>query len=63
VVREFALVRAGLSGAGAGRTLARLALFPFSLLYLVLYASFAHLRRGLRLKLKQIWCVLKDAMF
>jgi uncharacterized Fe-S cluster-containing radical SAM superfamily protein len=51
VVREFALVRAGLSGAGAGRTLARLAVFPFAVLYLVAYALTAHARRLLRLKM------------
>jgi hypothetical protein len=48
VVREFALVRAGLSGAGAGRTLARLAVFPFAVIYLLLYALSAHARRALR---------------
>jgi len=47
-VREFALVRAGLSGAGAMRTLARLAAFPFAVIYLLLYALNAHARRALR---------------
>jgi hypothetical protein len=47
-IRHFVLFRAGLSGAGAVRTLARLALFPFTLLYLILYAATAHLRRKLR---------------
>ena len=48
-VRHFALVRLGLSGAGSARTLGRLLIFPFALLYLLLYAGAAHLRRFLRL--------------
>lgn len=47
-VRHFVLFRAGLSGAGAVRTLARLVLFPLTLLYLILYAATVHLRRKLR---------------
>lgn len=47
-IRHFLLFRAGLTGAGAIRTLARLALFPFTLLYLILYAATVHLRRKLR---------------
>ena len=47
-IGHFILFRAGLTGAGAVRTLARLAVFPFALLYLVLYASTVHLRRKLR---------------
>jgi hypothetical protein len=47
-VREFALVRAGLHGAGAARTIARLLAFPFAVIYLLLYALQAHARRGLR---------------
>jgi hypothetical protein len=47
-VRHFVLFRAGLSGAGAVRTLLRLLLFPFTLLYLVLFAATVHLRRKLR---------------
>ena len=47
-LRHFVLFRAGLSGAGAVRTLMRLALFPFALLYLVLFAATVHLRRKLR---------------
>jgi uncharacterized Fe-S cluster-containing radical SAM superfamily protein len=47
-VREFALVRAGLAGAGAARTIARLLAFPFAVLYLLLYALQAHGRRKLR---------------
>jgi len=45
---EFARFRSGLAGAGAVRTLARLLLFPFSLLFLLTYAAAVHLRRRLR---------------
>jgi hypothetical protein len=48
VLREFALVRLGLSGAGSIRTLGRLLLFPFTILYLVMYAIAVHARRLLR---------------
>jgi hypothetical protein len=48
-IRNFALVRMGLSGAGAVRTLGRLLIFPFSVLYLLLYAATVHLRRAIRL--------------
>jgi hypothetical protein len=47
-IRQIVLLRAGLAGAGAVRTLARVFLFPFSLLYLLAYASFVHARRALR---------------
>ncbi len=47
-IRHFVLFRLGLSGAGAVGTLLRLLLFPFTLLYLILYASSFHLRRKLR---------------
>ncbi len=47
-IRYFILFRAGLTGSGAVRTLARVVLFPFSLLYLILYAITVHLRRSLR---------------
>ena len=47
-MRHFALFRAGLAGAGAVRILARLAMFPFTLSYLLLYAATVHLRRKLR---------------
>jgi hypothetical protein len=50
-IRRFVLYRMGLSGAGAARTFGRLLVFPFSVLYLLLYAGIAHLRRFLRLKL------------
>jgi hypothetical protein len=48
VIFHFVLFRAGLAGAGAVRTLARFFLFPFTLLYLVLYATAVHLRRATR---------------
>ena len=48
VIRHFVLLRSGLAGAGAVRTLARLFLFPFTLLYLLLYAATVHARRALR---------------
>jgi hypothetical protein len=47
-IREFILVRAGLTGAGALRTMGRLLIFPFSVLFLLLYAFVAHARRWLR---------------
>lgn len=47
-ILHFALFRAGLSGAGAARTLGRLLVFPFALLYLLLYASTVHIRRAWR---------------
>ena len=50
-IRHFLMVRAGLSGAGAIATLGRLLIFPFSVLFLLLYAFTAHsgriLRRGI----------------
>ena len=45
-IRRFVLFRAGLAGAGAVRTLARVVSFPFTLLYLLLYATSAHARRA-----------------
>jgi hypothetical protein len=48
IIRYFILFRAGLTGSGAVRTLARVVLFPFSLLYLILYAVTVHFRRILR---------------
>jgi len=47
-VRRFVLFRSGLAGSGAVRTLVRLISFPFTLLYLILYATSAHARRALR---------------
>lgn len=48
-IRQFVLIRLGLAGAGAVRTLVGLFLFPFTLLYLVAYAATVHLRRRIRL--------------
>ncbi len=47
-VWRFVLYRSGLAGAGAVRTLARLVSFPFTLAYLLLYATTVHARRALR---------------
>jgi len=47
-LREFVLYRSGLAGAGAVRTLVRLLSFPFTLAYLLLYATVVHTRRALR---------------
>jgi len=47
-LRQFVILRAGLAGSGAVRTLARVFSFPFTLAYLLLYASVAHGRRALR---------------
>ena len=49
-IRHFVLFRAGLTGAGSVRTLARLLAFPFTLSYLLLYASTVHFKRALRIK-------------
>jgi hypothetical protein len=48
ILWNFVLFRAGLGGAGAVRTLARLIFFPFTLLYLLAYATAVHLTRALR---------------
>src|ERR1700730_12706434 len=47
IIQHFALFRAGLAGPDAVRTLARLALFPFTLLFLLSYAAAVHLARRL----------------
>jgi len=47
-ISQFVLLRAGLAGSGAVRTLVRLIAFPFTLLYLLLYATTVHARRALR---------------
>jgi hypothetical protein len=52
-IRRFVLYRSGLGGAGAVRTLARLISFPFTVLYLLLYATTVHARRALRRGLTQ----------
>ncbi len=49
---DFARFRSGLAGAGAVRTIGRLLLFPFSLLYLLTYAGTAHLGRWARGRLR-----------
>ena len=48
VILHFALFRAGLTGAAAIPTIARLVFFPVSLAYLLFYAGFVHCRRSLR---------------
>jgi hypothetical protein len=50
-IRQFVLYRAGLLEEGAARKLAQLAAFPFILAYLLLYAAYVHLRRGVRVAL------------
>ena len=47
-IRQFIILRAGLAGSGAVRTLARVFSFPFALAYLILYAAAVHARRALR---------------
>ena len=47
-VYRFVLSRSGLGDAGAVRRLALLISFPFTLLYLLLYATTVHARRALR---------------
>lgn len=53
IILHFLLFRAGLTGADAVPTLTRLAMFPFTLTFLLLYAGIAHARRGLRLARRQ----------
>ena len=48
-IRAFSLARIGLTGAGAVRTALRLLLFPFSIVFLLLWAFTVHARRALRL--------------
>jgi hypothetical protein len=48
LLRQIVLLRSGLAGAGAVRTLASAVSFPFSLAYLLLYAAAVHTRRALR---------------
>lgn len=47
-IRQFVLLRSGLAGTGAVRTLARFFSFPFTFGFLLLYASAVHARRALR---------------
>lgn len=53
-IRQFVLLRAGLAGAGAVRTLARVISFPFTLLFLLAYATTVHSLRALRMLRKAI---------
>lgn len=48
IIVRFVLYRSGLEGAGAVRILIRLIAFPFTFLYLLLYATTVHARRALR---------------
>jgi hypothetical protein len=48
LIRQIVLLRSGLAGAGAVRTLARVVSFPFTFVYLLLYATTVHARRALR---------------
>ena len=52
-IREFSLIRLGMSGAGAIRTIGRLLLFPFSVLFLLLYAFVEHSGRIMRRSLSE----------
>jgi hypothetical protein len=47
-IRQFVLLRAGLADTGAARILARVLSFPFTLFYLLVYASIVHARRAFR---------------
>ena len=47
-IRAFVLLRTGLAGSGAVRILAQLISFPFTVLYLLLYAATVHTRRAFR---------------
>jgi len=48
IIRKFVLQRTGLAGSGAVRMLAGAIAFPFTVLYLLLYAAVEHTRRALR---------------
>lgn len=47
-LRQLAFYRAGLTGGNVVSTLAHLALFPFTLTYLLMFAAWVHLRRKAR---------------
>lgn len=47
-IRQFAKYRAGFAGSSAAHTAVQILQFPFVFLYLLLYATAAHLRRALR---------------
>ncbi len=49
-ISRFVAFRSGFSGAGAVRMLARVAVFPFTLAYLLLYTAMVHIRRHIRRK-------------
>src|SRR4051794_22812596 len=51
LIWQTVLLRSGLAGAGAVRTLARVLSFPFTFAYLLLYATAVHARRALRIRL------------
>lgn len=51
---RFLLYRADLSGAQAVPTMLRLALFPLTVLYLLLYAAMVHSRRAIRLRRSKV---------
>lgn len=48
MMANFALYRAGMTGAATIPTIGRLLFFPVTLTYLLLYAAFVHVRRKLR---------------
>lgn len=47
-LKHFVLFRAGLAGSEGVTTVLRLALFPFTFTYLLLFAAYVHLRRLVR---------------
>jgi len=47
-IRQFAKYRAGFAGSSAAHAIIEILRFPFVFLYLLLYATAAHLRRALR---------------
>jgi hypothetical protein len=47
-IRQFAKYRAGFAGSSAAHAAVEILRFPFVFLYLLLYATVAHLRRALR---------------
>ena len=47
-IRQFAKYRAGFAGSSAAHTAVEILRFPFVFVYLLLYATVAHLRRALR---------------
>lgn len=49
IVIHFMFFRAGVTGEGAAAAIGRILLFPFALLYLLTFAGWVHLRRGIRL--------------